>query len=104
MIISRELRDFIEVYKPTETMDEYKETIEEYVLYRKIKAVVYYTGGSKSNIEDQIEATNTMKFKIRRAKDLNEDMRILYAGKYYNITFLQPTRFETWIYATKILK
>jgi SPP1 family predicted phage head-tail adaptor len=85
----------------TNAIGEYNSTWATY--HTTFANVIKGTGGE--NIEaDQVTATNKVKFKIRYFAGINETMRILYNGFYYDITEIQELDREgLFLTATKKL-
>ena len=67
-------------------------------------ASVAKVSGSESVEADQITATNKVRFKIRFFDGINESMRVLYNGSYYDIIEIQELDREgLYLTATKKL-
>jgi len=82
----------IEIQEPTETRSDSGGVDTSWAAVARCFAGVAYvkTGNSENVAGDQPVATTRVEFTIRYRSGLNENMRILYAGEYYNL--LPPFR------------
>jgi SPP1 family predicted phage head-tail adaptor len=76
------------------SFDEYNNVVDNWLVYREIRAGVVYKSGDRLIQEYHIFNTINIDFIIRYDKYINEDMRILFEGKYYKINFINKSPFE----------
>jgi len=93
----------IVIEQPIETVVSYEASVTWQVYHTCFAAVSKFGGGEKFEA-GKTTATNKVRFKIRFFDGITEDMRILYNGKYYDITEIQELDREgLWLTAnTKI--
>lgn len=88
----------------TETKNEYGESVGDYSTYHTCFAHVQKAGGNEREEGQKKTATNKVKFKIRFFDGIDETMRVVYNGKYYDIREIQELGREgLWLTAQRKL-
>lgn len=87
------------------TTDSYNEEIPTWADLKKIWASVKTTGGGEFYAAQKVNSEVEVLFKMRHCSDLDEDMRIVYSGKIYEILSIDPVdgaRREIYISAREV--
>lgn len=77
------------IQKRTDTVNDFAEPIFTWSTFHECFSNVQSAGGNEAFEADAITANNRKKFKIRFFDGINESMRILYDGNYYQILQIQ---------------
>jgi len=92
----------IVIETPSQSANTSGEWTQTWSTYHTTFANVQKAGGTETLQADKTTATNKVKFKIRFFAGINEDMRIVYDGAYFDITEIQELDREgLWISANK---
>lgn len=89
---SGSLKEKISFYRKEVKTSEYGDTKISYEKYKDTSAQVEYNTGSREVINSEITYPVTRTFHVRFYHEIEESMRILYQGKYYQITSIEPIR------------
>jgi SPP1 family predicted phage head-tail adaptor len=76
------------------SFDEYNNVVDNWLVYREVRAGVVYKSGDKLVQEYQIFNSNTLDFIIRYDKYINEDMRIKFNERYFKINYLYKNPYD----------
>lgn len=82
--------ELIQVYKPTETVNQYGARKETNSIYKTIYASVKYTSGNVQQGNYQSNDFTNVEFIIRYRNDISIDDQIKYNGNSYKIQFIEP--------------
>lgn len=104
MIRSGELRYRINIYSIARTKNEYGEEERTLSPYRSVRAARKFIGGTTKEIDNQMAATQTVDFKIRYDKNVEEEMVIIYDGRKYQTTYIYHTYEEATTIRTILIK
>ena len=104
MIRSGELRYRINIYSITRTKNLTGEEERTLSLYRSVRAARKFIGGTTKEVDNQMAAQQTVDFKIRYDKNVEEEMVIIFDGKKYQTTYIYHTYEESTTIRTILIK
>ena len=84
------LNELIQVYRPTETVNQYGARKETNSIYKTIYASVKYTSGNVQQGNYQSNDFTNVEFIIRYREDITLKDEIRYNGNKYKIQFIEP--------------
>jgi len=79
----------IVIEEPTNASNNYGEYVTTWSTFHTCFAAISRFGGTEKLRSGKIEAVNKVRFKIRFFAGIEEDMRVLYNGNYYQIKEIQ---------------
>lgn len=104
MNVGRLDRKIVIEQRSTSSENAIGESVYTWATFHTAFAAMQRVGGTEVEEADKTTATRKVKFKIRYFAGLDETMRVLYDGSYYDITEIQDLGREgLWLYANKKL-
>lgn len=79
------LKEFIEIYAPQISTNEYNEQVVEYVKIYETKANVKFVSGSKGEQNNETFYSKSRKFIVRSYVPIKDNYRIKYDNNFYSI-------------------
>ncbi|WP_139904004.1 phage head closure protein [Clostridium thermarum] len=99
-----EFRHRISVRKPVVEVSENGFEVEAYETYKTLWAKVANLHGKEYFEAAAIQKEKTVKFIVRAIKSIDENMKIEFNGKLYNITFIDNIKYENKYMEIKALE
>lgn len=97
-MLAGNLRDKIDIYGPTETVNDYNEREKAYELLFSTRAEISFLSGNEKAIETTTAASQILKFKVRyKHEAYGPEMYIKHAGAFYNIRSINIDRHRHFI-------
>jgi SPP1 family predicted phage head-tail adaptor len=91
---SGQLKYKISILVNNVSFDEYNNVVDNWLVYREVRAGVAYKSGDKIIQEYQLFNTNFLDFVIRYDKFIDANMRILFNDRLYKITYLNKNPYD----------
>lgn len=91
---SGQLKYKISILVNNVSFDEYNNVVDNWLVYREVRAGVAYKSGDKIIQEYQLFNTNFLDFIIRYDKFIDANMRILFNDRLYKITYLNKNPYD----------
>lgn len=86
------LREYIEIYAPELSVNEYGAQTQTYVKKQETKSQVKYNSGNRGISNDEVITNYVMTFTVRRYVEVNENYIIHYDNKKYRILSIEDNK------------
>lgn len=87
------LRESISIYKPKVIKTDFGSIKYEYEYWKDIRCKVYHLSGNKQENDYEVFYSKNLRFIVRNYNQLEENMRIKYEGKFYDIESIIPNKY-----------
>lgn len=91
-MIAGQLTEFIKVYRPIQTINEYGEQAVKYSYKNMVRARLIHNGGGRQYENDELVYPYIKEFTIRHYVKIDDLDHILWNGKWYKIIDITPDK------------